>query len=98
MNPARLIIHCAVSSILHPRTSIKITNPNERVMSPIPWWGSIGVLVIGIVSWGISAWLDIEGLNEAARAMVYLPLGNIFGMTTTIRKKSNISDNTGESP
>jgi len=50
-------------------------------MSPIPWWGSIAVLVLGIASWIISATCGVQGLDEAARAMVYIPLGNIFGMT-----------------
>ena len=76
---------CIYQSVLHPRTPIVLDNPGE--LSPIPWWGSIGILAMGIISWVISACLGVKGLDEAGRAMVYLPLGNIFNMSMGLRKK-----------
>jgi len=70
-------------ALRHPRTPIALKNPG-RPMSPIPWWVSITVLVIGIASWSIGALCGISGLDEAGRAMVYLPLGNLFGMTVRV--------------
>lgn len=80
--------HCLWSSLRHPRTNItQIANPVPMVVSQIPWWGSIGILILGIVSWCLSAHWQISGLDEAARAMVYIPLGSIFGMTAMVQKQ-----------
>ncbi|MBA7633067.1 hypothetical protein ES703_40624 [subsurface metagenome] len=56
-------------------------SPEVRQTSPAPWWGSLICIVIGIASWVISAVLSIPGLDEAARALVYIPLGSLFGMS-----------------
>ena len=56
-------------------------SPDNRQESPIPWWGSVLCMAIGISAWIVSAWLDIPGLNEAARVLVYVPLGSLFGMS-----------------
>ena len=56
-------------------------SPEERQESPIPWWGSCLVIAVGIGAWVVSACLDISGLGEAARVLVYVPLGNLFGMS-----------------
>lgn len=80
--------HCLWSSVRHPRTTItQSANPLPIIQSPIPWWGSIGILIIGILSWIASAAWDIHGLDEAARALVYIPLGNIFGMSLNVTNK-----------
>ncbi|MBA7647848.1 hypothetical protein ES703_55627 [subsurface metagenome] len=76
--------HCMVQAVRHPRTPIVLSNPGGTT-SPIPWWGSGAILIVGIASWVISARCGISGLDEAARAMVYIPLGNIFGMTVRLR-------------
>ncbi len=76
--------YCLVQSLKHPRTQIALSNPGGTV-SPIPWWGSGSILVIGIITWILLAFLKIPEMTEPARAMVYLPLGNIFGMTIKIR-------------
>lgn len=81
--------HCLYQAIRHPMTPIEVYG-NPTVIPPqsaIPWWGSVGVIIVGIVSWCISAVYGIEGLDEAARAMVYIPLGNIFGMSLQLRAK-----------
>ncbi len=38
-------------------------------------------IVVGIGSWIASACLGIPGLDEAARAMIYIPLGGLFGLS-----------------
>lgn len=56
-------------------------SPEVRQESPIPWWGSVLVIVIGIVCWCVGGLLDVAGLDEAGRALVYIPLGSLFGMS-----------------
>jgi hypothetical protein len=56
-------------------------SPEVRAESPVPWWGSILCILIGIGAWIASACLEIPGLDEAARALVYIPLGSLFGMS-----------------
>lgn len=79
----------AYYSLRHPHHKIQVTscNPGNVIVSPIPWTISITVLGIGIASWIAGALLKIVGLEEAARAMVYLPLGNIFGLSTSLSTK-----------
>lgn len=65
-----------------PRCHKKVGHsPELRQQSPIPWYGSILIIVIGIVCWISGAVIEVPGLDEAGRALVYIPLGNIFGMT-----------------
>jgi hypothetical protein len=56
-------------------------SPEIRRESPIPWWGSVVVIVIGITCWCAAAYFNISGLDEAGRALVYIPLGSLFGMS-----------------
>ncbi|MBA7625924.1 hypothetical protein ES703_33358 [subsurface metagenome] len=56
-------------------------SPEVRQTSPVPWWGSIVCILIGVGAWVTSATLGIVGLDEAARALVYIPLGSLFGMS-----------------
>ncbi len=85
MNILPTMVYCVTRAVRHPRTPIRINNPGHTT-SPIPWWGSIGVVIIGVTTWCVSAAFSIQGLDEAGRAMVYLPLGNIFGMSVKVRK------------
>ena len=65
-----------------PKCGDKLGNtPERKEISAIPWWGSCIVILVGIGAWVASAYLKIPGLDEAARALVYLPLGNLFGMS-----------------
>ena len=57
------------------------SSPDPKQESPIPWWGSCLCIVIGIGTWIASACLKIPGLDEAARALVYIPLGGLFGLS-----------------
>ena len=56
-------------------------SPELRQQSPIPWYGSVLVIIIGIACWVTGAVIEVPGLDEAGRALVYIPLGNLFGMT-----------------
>jgi len=65
-----------------PKCHSKLGNsPEQKQESPIPWWGSVLVIAIGIICWVSAAWLKIPGLDEAGRALVYVPLGSLFGMS-----------------
>lgn len=57
------------------------SSPDPRQESPVPWYVSVIVILAGIGSWIASACLGIPGLDEAARAMVYIPLGGLFGLS-----------------
>jgi len=82
----RFLFYGVGRAVAHPRTPIVYRNiagnpPRIRQESPIPWWGSVGVILIGVACWIASSTFQITGLDEAARAMVYVPLGNLFGMS-----------------
>lgn len=57
------------------------SSPENKQESPVPWFVSVIVILIGIASWIAGAYLKIPGLDEASRALVYIPLGNLFGMS-----------------
>ena len=56
-------------------------SPKIKEISPIPWWGAVLVIVVGISCWVLGSCLDVVGLDEAGRALVYIPLGSLFGMS-----------------
>jgi len=58
-----------------------MASPDRKELSAIPWWGSILCIVVGIGAWIASALLDITTMGEAARLLVYAPLGHLFGMS-----------------
>ncbi|MBA7685639.1 hypothetical protein ES703_94064 [subsurface metagenome] len=65
-----------------PQCHEKVGNsPDLKQDSPIPWWGSVLCIVIGIVTWVTAACLKVPGLDEAARVLVYVPLGSLFNMS-----------------
>jgi len=65
-----------------PNCGKKLGNsPQLKEISPIPWWGAVLVIVVGIGCWVIGGCLDIVGLDEAGRALVYIPLGSLFGIS-----------------
>ena len=57
------------------------STPEQKQESAVPWWGAVGVIVIGVACWVTSHIYSISGLDEAGRALVYVPLGNLFGMS-----------------
>ena len=56
-------------------------SPEAKEISPIPWWGAVLVIVVGISCWVLGSCFDVVGLDEAGRALVYIPLGSLFGMS-----------------
>ena len=62
----------------HDKVGESAENREERA---VPWWGSVLCIIIGIGAWVASACLEIPGLDEAARVLVYVPLGSLFGMS-----------------
>jgi len=86
----RFLLYGVGRAVAHPRTPIVYRDiegnpPRIRQESPIPWWGSVGVILIGVACWVIGAKLQVTGLDEAARAMVYVPLGSLF--RTSLRRE-----------
>jgi len=78
-----------------PRCGDKVTSSHElRQQSPVPWYGSVIVIILGIICCCQGAGVPIAGLDEAGRALVYIPLGNLFGMTLRSRVASyELTDN-----
>lgn len=56
-------------------------NPDSRQASPIPWWGCVLCIIVGIGAWIASTLLTVTPLGEAARLLVYAPIGHLFGMS-----------------
>ena len=56
-------------------------SPELREEPPLPWYGSVAVIILGIICWVLGCGLEIPGLDEAGRALVYIPLGNLFGLS-----------------
>lgn len=57
------------------------TTPERRQESAIPWYGAVIVIILGILCWIVGAAIPIPGLDEAGRALVYIPLGSLFGLS-----------------
>ena len=65
-----------------PRCGDKVGHsPEERNESPIPWWGSCGLVVVGVVVCIFGACYTLPALDRIGDALVFIPLGNIFGMS-----------------
>ncbi|MBA7615674.1 hypothetical protein ES703_22959 [subsurface metagenome] len=57
------------------------TSPDPKQESPIPWYGAVLVIILGVACWVVGGIYQITGLDEAGRALVYIPLGSLFGMS-----------------
>ena len=57
------------------------SSPDPRHESPVPWYGCVILIVAGAAIWGWSAACHIGGIDELGRILVYVPLGNLFGMS-----------------
>ena len=57
------------------------TNPELTEELALPWFASVMIMILGIACWITGAVVGIPGLDNAGEAMVYLPLGNLFGMS-----------------
>jgi len=56
-------------------------SPERKESSPVPWYGSVTVIILGIICWVLGAGLELSGLDEAGHALVFIPLGSLFGMS-----------------
>ncbi len=75
-------IRFPASSRACPKCGDKVeSSPDPKKESPVPWWGSVVVIILGIICWVLGAAVPIPGLDEAGRALVYIPLGGLFGMS-----------------
>jgi hypothetical protein len=78
----QIMSHCFSNAIRHPLTPIsQYANPTPLELSPIPWWGCLLVLIVGIASWISASLLDINGLPEVGEAMVFMSLTHVFDMS-----------------
>ncbi len=57
------------------------SSPDPRQESPVPWYGSVAVILIGVGAGIASGILSIVWLQEVSRALIYIPLGSLFGMS-----------------
>ncbi|GAI39561.1 unnamed protein product, partial [marine sediment metagenome] len=65
-----------------PKCGDKVSSsPENRLESPIPWYASVIIIIIGVICWVLGAGLEIAGLDEAGRFLVYAPLGNLLGLS-----------------
>jgi hypothetical protein len=75
-------------SVLHPRSKIcQISNPHPVDLSPIPWWGCSGLIVLGIACWIAAELMDINSIIEPARLLVYVPATHLFDRSVALAKK-----------
>lgn len=75
-------IRFPASSSECPKCGDKVeSSPDPRQESPVPWYGSCLCIVVGIGAWIASALLDIAPMAEAARILVYAPIGHLFGLS-----------------
>lgn len=56
-------------------------SPENRQESPVPWYGCVILIVVGAAIWGWSAACHVGGVDELGRALVYIPMGSLFGMS-----------------
>lgn len=56
-------------------------SPDNRQESPIPWWGSVAVILIGVAVCILAACHELLALDRVGDALVFIPLGNLFGMS-----------------
>ncbi len=75
-------IRFPASSRVCPKCGDKVeSSPDPRRESPLPWYGSVILIVLGAAIWGCSAAYHISGVDELGRILVYIPLGSLFGMS-----------------
>ncbi len=58
-----------------------MASPERKEIQPLPWYGSVILIVVGAAIWGWSAACDIVGIAELGRVLVLIPMGNLFGMS-----------------
>ena len=61
---------------------MNIGNPTKVEQAIVPWRVSLVVLVVGTGALVTGEVMKLDTISEVGRAMVYLPLGSMFGMGT----------------
>ncbi|GAI66243.1 unnamed protein product [marine sediment metagenome] len=56
-------------------------SPDPKQESPMPWYGSVAVILIGVGAAIASGILSIVWLQEISRVLIYIPMGSLFGMS-----------------
>ncbi|GAJ19393.1 unnamed protein product, partial [marine sediment metagenome] len=54
-----------------------MASPERKEVSPVPWYGSVILIVLGAAIWGWSAACNITGVIELGRVLVYIPMGSL---------------------
>ena len=90
-HPRTLIsyLYCPKCKVRFPASSTKCpkcgdevgNSPDHKQESPVPWYGSVILIVAGATIWGCSAAFHISGVDELGRILVYIPLGSLFGLS-----------------
>ena len=57
------------------------SSPDDKRESPVPWYGSVILIILGAAIWGWSAACHVGGIDELGRILVYIPMGSLFGMS-----------------
>lgn len=57
-------------------------SPDPKQESPIPWWGSVAIICVGVGVCVTGACFNLPALDRVGDALVFIPLGNLFGMST----------------
>ena len=74
-------VRFSASSSTCPKCGDKVTEtPERREESPVPWYGTVVFICLGILCWVLGVAIPVAGLDEAGRALVYVPLGSLFGL------------------
>jgi len=58
-----------------------MASPERKEVSPIPWWGSMIAIVIGIACWATVGLHHQVGLAEVGRFLIYAPAGNLWRLS-----------------
>jgi hypothetical protein len=56
-------------------------SPVVKQESPIPWYGSVGVIALGVAVCVIGSCYDLSALDRVGDALVFIPLGRMYGMS-----------------
>ena len=65
-----------------PKCGEEVHNPAEKkTLSPVPWYASMLLILLGVVTWATVGIHHQTELIEAARILIYAPMGTLFGLS-----------------
>jgi hypothetical protein len=56
-------------------------SPDIKHESPIPWWGAVAVILLGVGVCITGATCNLTALDRVGDALVFIPLGRLFGVS-----------------